>query len=141
MVHQSIPDNFEIVTEKEFEIEWTFLNSGDLPIHGDAGLWYMSGDYMHVDKKFSYDLESIVNPGEKFKLFINMKAPNHPGSYTAKYVIKDGKGAILLKDFGVSIVVKEAPSPEPVIPPAQPHQNWNQPAFNYSHQQQQQAAW
>ncbi len=84
LVSQDPPNNQSFSRNANFEVQWTFRNSGaETWDHGDYDFEYLSGEKIHKDRV--YDLPENVDPGGEVTLTVRMKAPEGRGSYTTTW--------------------------------------------------------
>jgi hypothetical protein len=93
----------------DFDAAWTVTN-----ISGKTWELYTT-DYKYIKgtemQKFgdAYDLNQVVETGEKVTLTVDMLAPADPGTYSATWALT--QGSTILCTLPVKIVVKSEPHP------------------------------
>jgi hypothetical protein len=87
---QSPADNSGMTKGADFDMIWHVTNIGtESWSSDDADYRFAGGDKLH---KFSiYDLNESVSPGGQTDIFVDMRAPSDPGTYTTRWNITVGK--------------------------------------------------
>jgi hypothetical protein len=101
-----------IVPGGDFDAYWTVLNSGtEMWTPQEVTIRYVGGTNLQKNSN-TVELNTVVRPGEKYTLGIDMRAPSNPGVYQSNWSMTHGK--VTLCTLNLTIVVRQpSPTPQP----------------------------
>lgn len=76
----------EIKAGGNFEIKWFVRNTGTRAWDSGVDVKYASGPKMTTPERT--EIKVAMNPGDVYKITLNAKAPNKPGTYTMTWIVE-----------------------------------------------------
>ena len=116
-VSETIPDGSNIDVGAEFTKSWTIENTGTCVWNTNYELIFESGDQLS-GTDFS-KLLSVVNPGNKVTINIDLKAPSSPGFFISNWILRSDTSDKFIKLY-LKITVPGAPKSNPSAPKSNP---------------------
>lgn len=97
LTSQSIRDGAQFPTGYDFDVSWTFKNTGFRDWNNDFYIKYLSGDLK--PKHDIYMLPAVVKKNDSVSMVVDFVAPGTPGRYESNWALYNDDGTIFYRFF------------------------------------------